>query len=228
MADEQQAGTSTETETQGAQTGGASATSGPRVITQEDVNRTVSERLARQKETFEKKLAEAQQAAVDAWREERGLSDDALAKLGTVDEEKLALKRELAKARGDLTKLSATHESARAKLLGLMVDETIMKVAAPKAANGDPEPILAMLRGRMKVDESTWSAYVADEKGEPSGMSVDDLVSELLARKPQLAAATGHYGSGSSPARKPGGRPAEQSADTPESRMAMLSKVFGG
>jgi hypothetical protein len=228
MAEEQQVVTSTDTANQAAPTDGASVTSGSRVITQEDVNRMVSERLARQKETFEKRLAEERQSAVDAWREERGLSDDALSKLGTVDEEKLTLKRELAKARGDLTKLSATHESARAKLLGLMVDETIMKVAAPKAANGDPEPILAMLRGRMRVDESTWSAYVADENGEPCGMSVDDLVSDLLAKKPQLAAATGHYGSGSTPARKLGGRSVEQSADTAEGRMAILSKVFSG
>lgn len=229
MSDEVQTTTQTEAVNSGAPTDGGVTQSGAAKFTQEHLDRAINERLSRQERAFEKKLAEAQQAAVDAFRDERGLSDDAIAKLSTGDEEKLGMKRELAKLKGLHTQNESKAEKMRSVLMSKLVDEAVLKAAAPKAANGDPEPILAMLKqqGKIRVSEEDWTAYVADDKGEPSGRTIEDLVDELLTRKPQLAAAAGNYGAGSRPSRN-GTRSDVESADTPSGRMSILQKAFGG
>lgn len=221
--------TQTEAANSGEPTDGGGIQSGAAKFTQEQFDRALTERLSRQERAFEKKIADAQQAAIESFRAERGLDDDALAKLGTVDGELSTMKREYNKLKTSHSQVESKAEKMRSVLMQKLVDEAVLKAAAPKAANGDPEPILALLKqqGKIRVSEEDWSAYVADDKGEPSGMTIDDLVSELLVRKPQLAAAAGNYGAGSRPSRN-GTRTDEQGADTPEGRMSRLRSVFGG
>lgn len=187
----------------------------------------ISERLSRSEKAAEKRIAEATEAAIAAFREERGLTDDVISKIATVDSEKLALKNEVKHLKKTLTETEGKHGSAAERLRALLVDESVTKHAAPLAANGDVEPILALLRPRVKVDEKEWKAYVVDDKGEPTGESIEEAVRSLIEKKPQLAAATGRYGTGSQP-RAPGATRSNSTEDTPERRMAILGKAFGG
>jgi len=225
MADEAETTTGAVTPEQ-APTDGAATSSGAGRFTQEDVNRMISERLSRSEKAAEKKLVEATESAIAAFREERGLTDDVISKIATVDSEKLALKNEVKQLKKLHTELESRHGSAAERLRSLLVDESVIKVAAPVAANGDVEPILALLKPRVRVDEKEWKVYVVDDKGEPTGESIEDAVKNLIEKKPQLAAAAGRYGTGSQP-RAPGATRSNSSEDTPERRMAILGKAFG-
>lgn len=219
--------TSTGTASQAAHTDSAAASSGVGRFTQADIDRVVSERLARNSEAFEKRLSKVQEESVTAFREERGLTDDVLSRLSTVDSEKLTLKTEIKQLKQLLTDLEGKHAPAVGRLRTLIVDDAVTRVAAPLAANGDTEPILALLKPSLKIDEKDWKAYHTDPNGEPSGKSIEDAVKELLERKPQLAAATGRHGSGSPPRTGTALR-VNSEEDTPERRMAILrSGGFG-
>jgi len=207
-------------------------------FTQDQVNRLVQERLTRQERAFEKKmeafeaqLETARQEAASAFLEERGLTEEDLAKLSTVDEEKLALKRELAKIKGAATKATAAAEAeavARAKVearhADMVVRSEVLSASSGKLSPGSEALLLPIVASKIKVVDG--STVVLDDKGEPSELTVADLVTATIEKYPQLAAPSVSYGSGSRPGFS-GAPPSARDRDTPEARQAILAKMLG-
>lgn len=196
-----------------------------KTYTQEEVNRITSERAAREKAKLPQLVKEEAAKAINAWREENGLTDEALSKLHGADKatsDLLAAQREAARLKKENESLQSRFEKAHGLLVG---DRTRAAVLAEAASvSVDPESVYLHVKDRLKVEDD-YTVTVLGDDGQPAhGSSIADLVGNLLKKKVHLAKPTGQQGSGSRPG---GGGQAPQGPDlkTREGRNAALRSV---
>ena len=162
------------------------------LLSQEDVNRIVAERVAREKAKFEKKysnvdvdlyndLVEKQEKQRQAELEKRG------------EFEKL-LKEQAEKFNGKIQQ----YES---ELHSIKVDGTLLNEASGQRAV-NPQQVVQLLKGQLKLNEAGGVDVIDqngqvryDENGEP--LKVSKLVNEFLTANPHFVSA-GPSGSGTS------------------------------
>jgi len=206
---------------------------GEKTFSQSEVNQMMQERLARQKRsltselesTFESKFEEK----LGMWREENGLTDDALQEFSSRD-----------KASAELRKLKAQHTRAsneagqwkeKYESLAKGRRHDLTTKALIEAASGvarSPAEIAALLSNRVMVDESDWTAYVVDENGEVSGQSIGELVKDYVAKNDHHMPPTGGRGSGSRVTEPGESRGGSVDKTSREYTQGLLSKLYGG
>ena len=159
-------------------------------LTQDDVNRIVAERVAREKAKFEKKYSN-----VD------------LNLYNQLVEEKETLRQEEMKKRGEFEDLLKTQaekfnskiEQYQNELTSIKVDGTLLNEASgQKAVN--PQQVVSLLKGNLKLNEAggvdvvdTNGQVRYDDNGNP--LTVSNLVNEFLTANPHFVSA-GPSGSG--------------------------------
>lgn len=201
-----------------------------KTYTQADVDKILESRLGRQKKSisknYEQQIQSHAEQALAQWREEHGLSDEALEKFQTIDKsahEIRTAKYEAAKATKALeaqVEMVSTLESA---LRRERVDKAILAAAASKANN--PDEIVHLLKSRVDVDpDNGYEPFVIDDKGESTGQTISELVVSYLENNPHHLKPVAGVGSGSkaAPMRSSKSAPAEQ--DTRENRLELLRK----
>ena len=177
---------------------------GQRQFSQEDLDRHIQARLAKETRKFEERLQAATEQHLTQWREERGLTDDALEQM----DQRPAVEREVSVYKGKLTsmekKLAAAQDQAarmRSRLLDTAGRDAVVREALA-AGSVDPESVFlhVMASGRLTVDQETFRPVILDEHGDPDPETkISDLVSQTLDARPNLAAPRGSSGSGSRP-----------------------------
>jgi len=210
-----------------AQGGGAGGTE-PTVKTysQDEVNRTVKDRLARQTAKHEAAVSLARTDAVSAWREENGITDDTIQKLQGEDKTHADLKR-IAKEKAEIEKrhgdLQGRFQLANSKLVDGLTRSAVLGEAAKKSV--DPESVYLHLRDRLKVEDD-YSVTILGEDGEPAhGSEIADIIDDLLIKKPFLAKPTGDSGGGARPNGSGGRAPQGPDLKTREGRAAALKSA---
>lgn len=201
------------------------------------VNEKIQDRLARERQKHKKELEESTRAAIEAWRAEHGLDDEALEKLSRTDESG----KELRSLRGQMTRLQNEQKQRDDRIAALLavVNKTKISDAVYKAAMGkavDPEDVMLRLHPRLRLTDDFDVAIVDEHGSEIHGKTIDQLVDDLLAAKPHLAL----------PKARPGGSGGFVSHDnaeaapatsgeklTPEQRRAAIAEgmrrgLFGG
>ena len=159
-------------------------------LTQDDVNRIVAERVAREKSKFEKKYS--------------GVDVDLYNQL--VEEQEKARQQEMEK-RGEFEKLlkeqaekfNGKIQQYESELTSIKVDGTLLSEASnQKAVN--PQQVVSLLKGNIKLNEAGGVDVVDsngqvryDDNGNP--LSVSRLVNEFLTANPHFVSA-GPSGSG--------------------------------
>lgn len=204
-------------------------------IPQSHVDKLVKERLQRAQTKFDRDKAaaieEAKASAIEAWREEHGVTDDELAKVGAADKATLEMRR----LKGELTKATKAAEAAaaesarRGKLLSEHATTTAVLQEARALGLSERLTLAAVqLEGRLRVDESDFSTHVIGDDGEPSGLSLRDYLTSMTENDDwrSLRLPTKRNGSGSYVAPHAAPSPAA-TPDTAEARQAILSKGFG-
>ena len=190
------------------------------------VNKTVQERLARERKASDAKrqadLDAHAAAAVEAYRDENGLTDDALDKFAQMDKAALEVrthKGKATKAEKALEALQSKYDTASKILRENLVSKAIIEAAAPLA--NKPSEIATLLSHRIFVDEETWKVQVLDDNGDPSGESIDDAVKGYLEQNDHHMRPVGGRGAGSfvSPDALP-------TADAPEDSHAFRTGVL--
>jgi hypothetical protein len=225
--------TGAENQDEGTQPGGSPSNAGEqngkvKTYTQEEVNRLIEDRLSRAKTSAEKRTEKAQQEAVARWRDEHGLTDEAIQRLQGEDKATSDLRR-IAKEKADLEKRHADLENrfglAHARLVNDVTRAAVIAEAAKKSV--DPESVYLHLKDRLKVEDD-YSVTILGPDGEPAhGSEISDIVQELLNQKPFLARPTGEDGAGSR--REGNGRkPAGPDLKTREGRTAALKSMDWG
>jgi len=164
--------------------------------------KAVKKRLEREAKKYAAALEKAKADAVAEWREEQGLDDAALEKLGEGEGVEVQLKSEIRKLKAAATKAENSLTSMGEKYAKLMesnkraqVNDALLREAAGKFV--DPQDAVDKLAGRFVYDESEHAVFIAGEDGERSELTAGDLVAELLEQKKHLALPSGLPGSGS-------------------------------
>jgi hypothetical protein len=214
---------------EGTQPGDAPNAGTGKSYSQADLDRLVGERLNREKSKTTKQVEQARAEAVQAWREENGLDDDALELWKKRDESQSAAraqKSQLTKAQNEAESWKKKHDNVFSKLDSTLRSEAILRAATGKSHA--PQDVVLHLLPRVKVLED-FSIAVVDDKGEPSGKDIETAVADLLEQKPYLALPTGnHNGVGSHGSETP--IPASAGKElwrTPAGRVAILKKSVG-
>ena len=159
-------------------------------LTQDDVNRIVAERVAREKSKFEKKYSNVD---VDLYNQ-------------LVEEKETARQQEMEK-RGEFEKLlkeqaekfNGKIQQYESELTSIKVDGTLLSEASSqKAVN--PQQVVSLLKGNIKLNEAG-GVDVVDTNGQVryddngNALSVSSLVNEFLTANPHFVSA-GPSGSG--------------------------------
>jgi hypothetical protein len=199
-------------------------------FTQEQVDRMVKDRLARQDKKWQGKVDQAVSGALESFRDEHGLSEEVLTKLGDGDKTKSEmrkLKGEATKARNESEEWKGKYEKLYSRYSDAVTRDAVLQEAQGKVVDGGLGDVWLNLKDNLRIDDGDYSAYTVDSKGEPSGKTVGDLVSDLLTKKPYLAKPLGGNGAGSRVA-NPGAAPAEGSSTSDTQHIAQtLRKGFG-
>jgi hypothetical protein len=183
-------------------------------ITKAEANKiaekAVKKRLEREAKKHATALEAAKAEAVAEWREEQGLDDDKLSKLGEGEGELAKLQSENRKLKTAATKtekalnaLTDTHAKLMSSNKAAQINDAILREAAGKFV--DPQDAVDKLAGRFAYDEGEHAAFITDEDGEPSALTAKDIVNELLESKPHLARPRGAPGAGSRVSPSPAG-----------------------
>lgn len=166
------------------------------------VNKAVQDRLARERKTADaKRQADLDAHAVqvlEAYRDENGLTDEALAKFAEMDKTALEVrthKGKATKAEKNLEALQGKFDLVAGKLCEMLVSKAIIEAAAPLA--NKPSEIATLLSPRIRVNEETWTAEVLDDDGNPSGESIGDVVKDYLEQNDHHMRPVGGRGAGS-------------------------------
>jgi hypothetical protein len=212
----------------GTQPGGEPKADG-KTFSQADLDRLVGERIGKERAKTAKLVEQAAADAVNAWRAENGLDDEALELWKKRDEAAAstrAQKAELTRSKNEAEALRKKHEATAAKLDSTLRSEAILRAATGKSHA--PQDVVMHLLPRVKMLED-FSVVVVDEKGEPTSKDIETAVKELLEQKPYLAVAAGNFnGAGSR------GTESIPSADGKEfwrsssGRAAHIAKAAGG
>lgn len=181
----------------GTQPAGKPANAGAgKTYTQAELDQIVTERLGREQRKASKGLEDVRAAAIAEWRESQGLDDEALEALAKRDEAAAAQR----KRDNEYKALQKSQKDTQSKLdaanarLDVLRRDAVFKAAAGRTH--DPEAVMALLNHRIRLRED-YSIEVLDEKGQPSDMSVEDAVNQLLQQKRYLVPASGSFaGSG--------------------------------
>ena len=159
-------------------------------LTQDDVNRIVAERVAREKAKFEKKYS-----GVD------------LDHYNTLVEQEESRKRQEMEKRGEYEKLlkeqaekfNSKIQTYEQELHSIKVDGTLLNEASNQRAV-NPQQVVSLLKGNLKLNEAggvdvvdTNGQVRYDDNGEP--LKVSNLVNEFLSANPHFVSA-GPSGSG--------------------------------
>jgi len=190
----------TDTETSGESKSDSESTG--KTFTQKELDAIIDRRLKKQEAKFTKLLESTKGDAIAEWREEQGLDDEVLEKLGEGRGVEDQLKSEIRKLKTEATKAKNSLESMSEKYSKLMssnkeaqINDALLREAAGKFVN--PQHAVALLKDRFVYDESEHAVFISDEKGEPSALTVKELVEGLLESDPHLALPKGLPGAGS-------------------------------
>ena len=170
-----------------------------KIYTKEDMQGAAKKRIERLNLSWQKKMDSAIPDAIEAWRDEQGLTDEAIAKLTGSDEQATALRKsqaQLKKFERERSGLEDVSEARAKKLEGILGKQAVITAAVAAGAK-DPDDIWAMCKRSVQVNREEWTAEVIDKSGEVQDQTIGDLVSGLLTDKPYLANASGSRGSGS-------------------------------
>ena len=172
--------------------------SGTKTLSPAEVNAIVEKRVNKLNKKHEAALAAAGTAAVDEWRDEMGLDDAALEKATKQDEvskQNRVLAKDLKRVRKERDDLKAKNDVIGPKLHETLTKGVVMSAAADKVAPGAMTDVWNRLKGDLNVDDD-WNTSVLQD-GEPSDLTVDKLIDQLLADHKHLAAPQRNAGSGS-------------------------------
>lgn len=212
MSDEMVTGTETgeETSTAAVTTQDESATQATDVqtegqrFTQEDLNRHVKARLAKESRKFEERLDSVFDERLNQWRDENGITEEALETL----DKRPAYEREISTYKGKVTSLekklkAAQDEAARVRshLVGTAGRDAVVREALSQGSV-DPESVFLHVSasGKLDVDQETFKPVIRDENGDPDPTTtIKDLVTKTLNARPNLAKPRGIPGAGSRP-----------------------------
>lgn len=191
----------------------------------------IDKRLKRAKADAEKAVAAAKDEAIAAFREEHGIDDAVLARVGDgMAGEDAQTKAEMRRMKAEGTKLKNQHDALAAKfarrgelIRKALVVDVLLREAAGKFV--DPQDAVDKLANRFRFDDETDTVFIVDEKGEPSAQTVQELVADLLTQKPHLAVPTGVPGTGARQAAPPP-RGNASKAKTQAERISMLQSVL--
>jgi len=199
------ADTSTGAETtQAATTASETQTEDQKKFTQEDLDRHIQARLKKAERKFDERMDVAFDERLSQWRDENGVTEDALETL----DKRPAYEREISTYKGKVTSLEKKLKAAedKASVLGNHLLDTTGRDAVVREAlaqgSVDPESVyLHVLAGkRLDVDHSTFKTVILDENGDPDPVTtITDLVTKTLEARPNLAKPRGAPGSGGRP-----------------------------
>jgi len=169
-----------------------------KTFTQDEVNKFVGERSQRLKEAYDRGLpdirAEAGESAVAAYRKDQAK---------TTKKDKQATDSERTEFEGSIARLTKERDEFResadrhlSSIKRIRVDEVLLK-SAHKMRFIDPNDSIRYVSSRVKYDPVKDTIFVLDEKGKPSGETVDELLTSLATEKEYLIQPTGQSGSGS-------------------------------
>lgn len=201
-----------------------------KTLTQKDFDRAMKRRMDRLEKSFNKKLDEARSSAISEWREEMGITDEALKQFGESRSVEAQAKSDIRKLKGDHTKLKNAYEAlesrygdANNKLRDWLIRKELLTEAA--AVLVDPEDAVDKLSHMFRYDEDNHEVFVVDEKGEPSGQTAKDLVRDLAERKKHLAKPIGEDGAGSRVSPAPTTKTKQQIPST-EERLSVWKGLY--
>lgn len=191
MTGENQAGTGTENQAGTLPEGSPSNATG-KIFSQEEVNAHVAGRVAKMKRDLEKVLEQEKLAAISAWRDEQGITDDVVGELSKRDEKKAAEK----KLQKEYQNIQKERDQFRVELdtLRKQVEDSAIKTAIISSASGkaiDPNIIHKIFLDRVKYDQESKSVVLLEEDGTPSTKKLDAAISEYLDANKFLAAPSG-------------------------------------
>jgi hypothetical protein len=210
----------------------AEPTEDQRTFTQEDVDRFVVARLKKAERQWEERLETAFDERLNAWRENNGITDEALSTLDQRPEHE----KELSMARGTITRLEKESASSREKaermrshLLETSGRDAIVREALAQGSV-DPESVFLHVAAakRLAVDEETFRPIILDENGDiDAATQISDLVKQTLDARPNLAKPRGVPGSGSRPTvEQPRSPDVQQKLGTPGGLAAAIRSRF--
>ena len=203
-----------------------------RKFTQEDVDRFVVARLKKAERQWEEKLDSVFDERLTAWREDNGITDDALSTLDQRPEHE----KELRVIRGKATRLEKDLTAAREKadrmrshLLDTAGRDAVVREALAQGSV-DPESVFLHIAAtkRLEVDEGTFKPVILDENGDlDAATQISDLVKQTLDARPNLAKPRGVPGSGSRPTvEQPRSPDVQQKLGTPGGLAAAIRSRF--
>ena len=173
-------------------------------FTQEDLERKIGARLARQERQFEERLDSVFEERLAQWRDENGITDEALERLDQrpeVERQVSTIKGKLTSAEKKLAAATAEAGRMRAHLLDTTGRSAVMS-AALEAGSVDPESVFLHVSasGRLTVDQDSFKPVILDANGDPGpDTTIKDLVQKTLDARPNLAKPRGTSGAGSRP-----------------------------
>lgn len=188
--------------------GGTPAAAPARTFTQVDLDRIVSDRLAREREKYNAALAKVGiEGGIDAVDTHIQSQDEAqknsLAEQKKYKElwetEKAEKSRLMAEKDAKLSELSKAREADH-------IERELMKAAVQSVA---PDQVAALCREKVRFDPETKSVYVVDElgnrmtDGQGGYLTVGGYVGLFLQKNPHFAPAAGGQGAGSGAPNRP-------------------------
>ncbi len=175
-----------------------------KTYTQQEMDSIIQKRLDRERASAAKrhdgKLSSAAADAVQQWRDEQGLDDDALEKFAGMDKagaEARTMKGQLTKATKAADRLRGERDAARDVATRMLTRDAVISEAA-KVAN-DPEDIWLRMQSRIRVADDYSGVELLDLNGDLSDETMADAVKGILEKSPHLAKPTGAAGSGGRP-----------------------------
>lgn len=180
-----------------------------KTFTQDELNKIVGDKSQRLKEAHERtmvdEVAKASTAAVDAYKKSiasaaaKAAKDTARAAKDTAD----ATNSNITELEGNLARLTKERDTAvetserhLTSIKRIRVDDVVLK-AAHKMRFIDPTDSIRYISGKVQYDPVKDAIFVLDDKGKPSGETVEELLTTLAAEKEYLIQPTGQGGAGS-------------------------------
>ena len=202
-------GNGTQPPAEAGQAGGQQNAPAVKTYTQEESNRIVGQVKAELKASLERKHAEALEqagpAAIEAWREQHGFTEEVVAEVANRDQAAADLrnaKTDAATKTKELEALQGEHSSTQDQLFKMLGENAVYAECAGKCTN--PRLLNLHIRDkkllRVEKVDGEFKPVVYTEDGNPAhGSTIGDLVSTLLEREDMqvLAAPAGEEGSGS-------------------------------
>lgn len=202
---------------------------------QEEYQHGINAALAKEKSRTDKKVGSATSTAVTSFLEERGLSEEVLDELVALREGK---KDDVAKSSAELAKYqreSKQMADEKAKLSEQrdrylrLHHESLTTGAIRKHAQAlgvhDADDVVSLLGKYVRATDED-AVEVLDEQGDPTHLTVEQLVKQTVEQKPYLQQKSAREGGGSLPAIGRNGKGTEgHDWGTPEGKRAILQEL---